>query len=853
MANLELPFRGDQFSFALNCKGPEDKDVDIDLSAVVFDREGNILDTVHPHKPSALEFALVSNRDKDCWLEGTQDLPGDDVIHVLPKKLDPAAEVIALVVSAPHKTGRANDLSCSSLLELVVSYQSEGEHGELTNHKKADLKPYVSEPHPDGAQHGLGNGQQSMLAALVYLDKPGWTVHEDRSTYNADSYGALVPDLKAAIMRIKAAKGVDLDACRAIEAAGGVDATEVATFTRAGDDRSLAELAGVRRSPPLAEAAGEDGAAAAVPQPTKLRIDVGWSVWKKPKVEGEEDDGDGEPEGTEPDFMLVFYDTSGAEVQQVSSSNTEADGVKVGREFDEEPEPEPEAEAEEGEGEGGGEDGEGGEGGGTEVAPPLAPAEDPYAFTLRHEVFVDLAALPKTVHTAVLIVTNFAGAGLASMRHMRARVYDVSAGEDSSSQKAPTSTPRELADYGIVSKYQADVSVTMVALLKLYKEYSDSAFSLWAASGTQSVAEFVADAEAVKAALKKYQEGYKAFKAEEARLTAAAEDAGDELAYEVRAGAWRLSVPSLMMPGESLEDAEHDVKNLTSYDGPLASREARTCPAARVTYAPKELPEGQEPQTTVDTFFGGYANDVKSGPGVYLFANGAAYVGMFAGGKREGLGCMILPDGGLYEGYLVADKFDGQGQYSYPDGSKYTGMWAGGKKHGPGVFWDTVRGCLRGSWVNGVLKGAATYDQPAVRFEGEFVAGVPAGACQYTLVSHRTLRMDKFAGAHINDCGPTLRMRAEYLIPAGSGADPALDEDGNPVDDPDKPPLPAFPKYEGLGFRSAGLPTTMPNVAFPPPEGLVDGINNAPHGTVPIKGVPAFSVEAGLQPATVDA
>jgi hypothetical protein len=56
-----------------------------------------------------------------------------------------------------------------------------------------------------------------------------------------------------------------------------------------------------------------------------------------------------------------------------------------------------------------------------------------------------------------------------------------------------------------------------------------------------------------------------------------------------------------------------------------------------------------------------------------------------------------------------------------------------------------------------------------VRFAGEFVAGVPAGPCAYTLVSHRTLGMGKFAAAHINDCGPTLRMDAEYSIPAGSG------------------------------------------------------------------------------------
>lgn len=33
-----------------------------------------------------------------------------------------------------------------------------------------------------------------------------------------------------------------------------------------------------------------------------------------------------------------------------------------------------------------------------------------------------------------------------------------------------------------------------------------------------------------------------------------------------------------------------------------------------------------------------------------------------------------------------------------------------------------------------------------------------------------------------------------YSIPPGSGDPPKLDEEGNAIEDPDKPPLPAFPK-----------------------------------------------------------
>jgi hypothetical protein len=164
------------------------------------------------------------------------------------------------------------------------------------------------------------------------------------------------------------------------------------------------------------------------------------------------------------------------------------------------------------------------------------------------------------------------------------------------------------------------------------------------------------------------------------------------------------------------------------------------------------------------------------------------------GGKREGMGVMLLPDGGQYVGQFAGDKFHGQGQYRYPDGSVYTGMWAAGAKHGDGVYWDTAKGCLRGSWVKGTLQGSASYDQPCVHFSGEFVAGVPAGPCQFTVAAHRVLDMPTFAAAHILDNGPTLRGGGTYAIPPGSGDPPKLDEEGNPVEDPDKPPLPAFPK-----------------------------------------------------------
>lgn len=191
----------------------------------------------------------------------------------------------------------------------------------------------------------------------------------------------------------------------------------------------------------------------------------------------------------------------------------------------------------------------------------------------------------------------------------------------------------------------------------------------------------------------------------------------------------------------------------------------------------------------------------------------------------------------------------------YPDGSVYTGSWAKGFKDGPGVYWDVCKGCMRGSWSRGVLKGHAVYDQPAMHYEGVFVQvgggrtrccvpsthvpretcvllppvptcapvpaaqllwcqdhaqltlrpctheharahthaqGVPAGPCHFTITSHRTLDLPKFAAAHIlAEGGPTLRGGAVYSIPPGSGDDPELDEEGQPIEDADKPALPS--------------------------------------------------------------
>lgn len=53
--------------------------------------------------------------------------------------------------------------------------------------------------------------------------------------------------------------------------------------------------------------------------------------------------------------------------------------------------------------------------------------------------------------------------------------------------------------------------------------------------------------------------------------------------------------------------------------GPLQPLQARSSPCARVQFGGEKT----------DTYFGGYEEDLKSGPGIYCFSTGALYVGQY--------------------------------------------------------------------------------------------------------------------------------------------------------------------------------------------------------------------------------
>lgn len=68
------------------------------------------------------------------------------------------------------------------------------------------------------------------------------------------------------------------------------------------------------------------------------------------------------------------------------------------------------------------------------------------------------------------------------------------------------------------------------------------------------------------------------------------------------------------------------------------------------------------------------------------------------------------------------------------------------------------------------------------------------------------------------------------------------------MEDADKPPLPAFPKYEGLTFGVEVLPNkAQADPIFPPLEGLVE-VPGGSQGVPLDKPAAAFTAATGLVP-----
>ena len=72
---------------------------------------------------------------------------------------------------------------------------------------------------------------------------------------------------------------------------------------------------------------------------------------------------------------------------------------------------------------------------------------------------------------------------------------------------------------------------------------------------------------------------------------------------------------------------------------------------------------------------GEFADDVESGKGKRLYADGAMYQGEWRAGKRHGKGACAYANGDEYQGEWANDERHGYGVCVFADGTKYRGEW----------------------------------------------------------------------------------------------------------------------------------------------------------------------------------
>lgn len=128
------------------------------------------------------------------------------------------------------------------------------------------------------------------------------------------------------------------------------------------------------------------------------------------------------------------------------------------------------------------------------------------------------------------------------------------------------------------------------------------------------------------------------------------------------------------------------------------------------------------------------SGNCQNGQGMYVFPNGAVYVGEFFEGEIQGVGICYYPDGSKYQGAWKARQPHGNGTKTYVDGSKRTGLWHQGLPvDTAGNFdekWRTAgelvvqSGCISGDCRNG--EGVYGYPDGS-RYNGFFREGQPWG------------------------------------------------------------------------------------------------------------------------------
>lgn len=122
------------------------------------------------------------------------------------------------------------------------------------------------------------------------------------------------------------------------------------------------------------------------------------------------------------------------------------------------------------------------------------------------------------------------------------------------------------------------------------------------------------------------------------------------------------------------------------------------------------------------------------GQGAYSWTDGRTYVGGFAADQRQGRGVLNWGNDKRYEGEFVGNLMHGQGVFFWSNGNRYQGQFQRGQPSGEGRFdWNTGE-FYQGRFADGEMHGFGTFNWPDGRvYEGHFANGRKAGRGEYRL------------------------------------------------------------------------------------------------------------------------
>lgn len=130
---------------------------------------------------------------------------------------------------------------------------------------------------------------------------------------------------------------------------------------------------------------------------------------------------------------------------------------------------------------------------------------------------------------------------------------------------------------------------------------------------------------------------------------------------------------------------------------------------------------------------GRYRRGQRHGLGLYVFKNGARYLGDYRCQLKHGVGKFYYPDGSTYEGEWKKDLKHGHGIYVYQNGDIYEGAWYKGKPHGVGnYYFKEADVTFHGTWVNGVRMGPVEIIFDKHRYHGVWEDRDPVGTGVYS-------------------------------------------------------------------------------------------------------------------------